>query len=277
MSSSCLSKCLSFILLLSGLSISGCLMETDDGIDDKDLSVASQEVSYNGHDYLFVTTPQAWHQAQTYCFNYGGGAGYHLVTINDAAEESFLNSSEVGRGMSRWWIGYSDEGIEGSWIWSNGFSSHINWTPGNPDNASNQDCAVDRFDGNDGWDDQNCGWHNVFICERDSDATGNRGSFSYASSNTSSATTNVTQYSVFLFAGQLFTVGTCGVPGASGSGDTYLRIKNPSGVEVGKNDDSSGCGLLSNFSIIASTTGTHAIHAGCFSSNSCSGTVAFNY
>ncbi len=273
---------LTVVALMAGLWSSGCMTETEelgDGGDDG-LGVTSQEITYSGHDYLFVTTPKTWHEAQSYCANYDrvNGGGYHLVTIDDSAEESFLNTIEIRRGLSRWWIGYSDQGVEGSWIWSHGYSTHANWAPNQPDNRGEQDCAVDRFDGVDGWDDQPCGWGNVFICERESISSGNRGYVDYSAWNTNNATVGATQYSVYLFAGQLFSMGTCGVPGASGVGDTWLRLKNPSGGEIASNDDSGGaCGLLSNISIVAPTTGTYTIHAGCFSNNSCSGRVAFNY
>ncbi|HYO51333.1 hypothetical protein [Archangium sp.] len=97
--------------------------------------------------------------------------------------------------------------------------------------------------------------------------------FSYSTSNTNSATVNTADVYVNLFAGETITLGTCGVTGAWGSGDTYLRFYNPSGVQVAYSDD--GCGSLSNFSYTIPASGTYLIRAGCFSSSSCSGTVAY--
>ena len=99
------------------------------------------------------------------------------------------------------------------------------------------------------------------------------GAFSYTASNTSSATQNTTNLDLEIVAGQRLDAGTCGVLGASGSGDTYLRLIDPFGNEVAFNDDS--CGVLSFLEFTATTTGTYHIHAGCFSSNTCSGTVAY--
>ncbi|WP_428268064.1 M4 family metallopeptidase [Haliangium sp.] len=99
------------------------------------------------------------------------------------------------------------------------------------------------------------------------------GSFNYSASNTNSAQQNTVNHNVTLSAGQTIQFGTCTVPGSSGSGDTYLRLFNPSGVQVVSNDDS--CGLLSFASHAATTSGTYQIRAGCYSSRSCSGTVAY--
>lgn len=99
------------------------------------------------------------------------------------------------------------------------------------------------------------------------------GSFSYSASNTSSATQSTFNFDIAMFAGQTLSIGTCGVPGATGTGDTYLRLFNPNGQEVASNDDA--CGVLSFLSFTAPTTGTYQIHAGCFSTSSCTGTVAF--
>jgi hypothetical protein len=99
------------------------------------------------------------------------------------------------------------------------------------------------------------------------------GSFSYSASNTNNATQNTTPFDVILNAGQTIQFGTCSVSGASGSGDTYLRLNGPNGAQVAANDDT--CGLLSFVGFTASQAGTYRIQAGCFSSGSCSGTVAY--
>jgi hypothetical protein len=100
--------------------------------------------------------------------------------------------------------------------------------------------------------------------------------FSYTASNTNSAQQNTTQSSLVLEAGKTLTLGTCGVTGASFSGDTYLRLYNPSGIQVAFSDNACG-GLGSNFTytVPAGAGGTYQVRAGCFSSGSCSGTVAW--
>jgi len=241
---------------------------------------SSGSAAYNGNDYLFITTPKTWPEARNYCL----GAGYDLVTINDSEEEAFLQTQEQSRELYGWWIGLNDRNAEGQWSWASGTSSYLNWYPGEPnDYMGDEDCAADRYSTPDGtirselWNDESCTKPLSFICERRT-PTGMSGSFSYSASNTASATANTLNQTVSLVAGQLFQVGTCGVMGASGSGDTYLRLVDPSGTEIASNDDAGGnCGLLSTLSLRVPVTGTYTVRAGCFSSGSCSGTVAYTY
>jgi hypothetical protein len=99
------------------------------------------------------------------------------------------------------------------------------------------------------------------------------GSFTFSASNTNSATQNTTPFEVSLTAGQTLQFGTCSVAGASGTGDTVLRLYAPDGSNVAANDDA--CGLLSFVGYTATQTGTYRIQAGCYSSGGCGGTVAF--
>lgn len=100
------------------------------------------------------------------------------------------------------------------------------------------------------------------------------GKFSYTASNTSSATQNTTNKLMYLQAGQTLTAGTCGLEGASASGDTYLRITDLSGNPLASNDDA--CGSLSSKVVYTATSsGYYYIRAGCYSSGSCSGTVVW--
>ena len=98
----------------------------------------------------------------------------------------------------------------------------------------------------------------------------------YSASNTSSASVNTVNQTIFLMPGQLLTLGTCGVTGASFTGDTFLRLNNPSGTTVVFNDDACG-GVGSNFTytVPAGAGGNYQLRAGCYSSGSCSGTVAW--
>ncbi|HWU86235.1 MAG TPA: serine protease [Kofleriaceae bacterium] len=100
------------------------------------------------------------------------------------------------------------------------------------------------------------------------------GSYSYSATNTNSAQQNTVNQNVTLSAGQKITLGTCGLTGASSSGDTYLRLFDPSATQAAANDDACG-GTGSNLSFTATVTGTYQIRGGCYSSTSCSGTVVW--
>ncbi|WNG57899.1 hypothetical protein F0U59_26455 [Archangium gephyra] len=106
--------------------------------------------------------------------------------------------------------------------------------------------------------------------------TSPNGPLTYNASNTNSAQQNTVNQTIALTAGQTLTLGTCGVTGSSFSGDTYLRLYNPSGTQVAYNDDACG-GTGSNFTytVPSGASGNYQLRAGCYSSNSCSGTAAW--
>ena len=104
---------------------------------------------------------------------------------------------------------------------------------------------------------------------------GATGSLPFSASNTSSATQNTANFNISLLAGQTITLGTCGAPNASGSGDTYLRLFDATNHEVANNDDSANCGLLSNLSFTAPIDSVLQVRAGCFSGGACSGVVGY--
>lgn len=101
------------------------------------------------------------------------------------------------------------------------------------------------------------------------------GAVSYAASDTNSATRATANLDISLAAGQTITAGTCGVTGAAGAGDTFLRLFAPSGAEVANSDDAPDCGVLSNLSFTAPAAGVYQLRAGCYSTTACTGTVAY--
>ncbi len=100
------------------------------------------------------------------------------------------------------------------------------------------------------------------------------GTYSYSASNTNSAQQNTVNQSVTLSAGQQITLGTCGMTGAAFTGDTYLRLYSPSAAQVASNDDACG-GRGSQLTYTVTSAGTYQIRGGCYSSGSCTGTVAW--
>jgi hypothetical protein len=100
------------------------------------------------------------------------------------------------------------------------------------------------------------------------------GAVAYSATNTDSAQQNTANFNILLAAGQTITLGTCGVPGSSGTGDTELRLFDAGNAQVAVNDDACAP-LLSELSFTAPTAGIYQLRAGCFSAGACSGTVAY--
>jgi hypothetical protein len=101
---------------------------------------------------------------------------------------------------------------------------------------------------------------------------------SYSATNTSSATINFRTFYTFANAGDRLVIGTCDLPGASFSGDTYLRLfRCNSTTQVAFNDDGLGfngsCGLGSKMTYDVPSDGCFEVRAGCFGSGSCSGSL----
>jgi hypothetical protein len=96
----------------------------------------------------------------------------------------------------------------------------------------------------------------------------------YSAADTNSAQQNTSNRVIALTAGQKITLGTCDMTGASFTGDTYLRFRGPTGVEVAANDDACG-GRGSKFEYIvpAGAGGNYELRAGCYSTGSCSATA----
>ena len=243
-----------------------------DGSDEPIEQVSSAiRSTFNNHDYLF------FHQVAT-----GDGARfvacpgtYRLASINSAEENEFIRRETVYHGGGNWWIGYSDRLQENLWKWDNGDpSGYVNWQPGEPNNWNNEDCTwMTSSTGK--WYDAACASGSAltrFVCESGDYIPPSSASFSYDVNDTASATRNVYQYAINLTRNTKITIGTCGVEGANIDGDTYLRLKNPTGGELAFNDDA--CGSLgSNLSYLVPATGTYHIWAGCYDNKHCFGTV----
>lgn len=162
------------VLLLTLMSIApGCITEgairedSDEDPEGELLGTARQPLPFGGHDYFFTLTPLNWAQAQANC----SASGYNLVSINSAAEEEWLRQQEAVRGGGYWWIGYTDAGFEGIWVWADASPiGYTNWSPNEPnDSLGNEDCAVDNWldpTTNAKWNDLICTDFLKSICER---------------------------------------------------------------------------------------------------------------
>ncbi len=112
--------------------------------------------TYNGHCYELVSSGAngAWANAELAANALGG----NLVTINDAAEEVWLRS--VFSSSERYWIGFTDQAVEGTWVWASGEAvTYTNWNGGEPNNMMppnplGEDYAVMNWNTSNGaWND----------------------------------------------------------------------------------------------------------------------------
>ena len=96
----------------------------------------------NGHIYYLVGGGD-WNQIESWAVGLFGG---HLVTINDAAEQAWLES--VFGTDTLYWIGMNDVNTEGSWEWVSGQPvTYTNWAAGEPNNyLGAEDYAVMNWD-----------------------------------------------------------------------------------------------------------------------------------
>jgi hypothetical protein len=87
----------------------------------------------NGH-WHYLVGPTNWTDAEAQARGLGG----HLVAINDATENAWvLDTFGNYGGQSRtMFIGFTDEGHEGQWLWTSGDPvTYVNWAPGEPNNG----------------------------------------------------------------------------------------------------------------------------------------------
>jgi serralysin len=109
---------------------------------------------YNGHTYL-LSSSTTWEGAEAQAIAMGG----HLVTINDAAENTWLANTFT---TAQHWIGLTDKANEGTFVWANGeTSSYRNWDPQEPNDYndpsnyySGQDYGVTNYNNLGFWDDE---------------------------------------------------------------------------------------------------------------------------
>lgn len=99
--------------------------------------------------------------------------------------------------------------------------------------------------------------------------------FAFSGRSTTNATRSTANQTVTLRRGQTLTAGTCQLAGATGKGDTFVRIANAGSLtSVALNDDA--CGQLSFVRFVAPADGDYVIRAGCYANTACSGTVAWD-
>lgn len=225
----------------------GCLADPDVGTDEPETETAEQEIAQPSDHFQLMS--------------YGGSIfsqGFSYTT------QQFVTSGNCTVGYKR------PAAPEVTWsTQGGGFCAFDRW---NTDDI--HDCRA-RIVGSTGggWFGGDCRTWVREIAESPGSTTP-AGQYSYTGVNTNSALVNTTDYLIPLNAGQTLIIGTCGVVGASFSGDTFLRLVNQAGTEVAADDDGA-CGRASLVTYTAPAGGTYKIRAGCWSNTGCSGTVSW--
>ena len=101
----------------AGIEVSGTEMTVDiSGLRDMPPELEGA-VQYRGHFYKLVDDAMYWTDARRACESRGG----HLVTIEDADEEDFIENLVEDKGsLYHYWLGATDEDSEGDWRWVTG-------------------------------------------------------------------------------------------------------------------------------------------------------------
>jgi hypothetical protein len=110
-------------------------------------AIASGPYEYDGHTY-YLTSITTWANAEAEAVAMGG----HLISVNDAAEQAFINGLLSGST----WIGLTDEGTN-VWAWTNGDPvSYTNWSTYEPNGGTTENCGVSEGAWGGLWNDLPC-------------------------------------------------------------------------------------------------------------------------
>jgi hypothetical protein len=96
----------------------------------------------NGHFYTTTDVAMTWTAADTFAT----GSGGYLVSVLSAEENEFLRSTFFDGLREAFWIGFTDQAVEGSFVWTSSEATvYTNWAPGEPNNDGNEDYTVTNW------------------------------------------------------------------------------------------------------------------------------------
>ncbi|KAL4238854.1 hypothetical protein ACF0H5_003561 [Mactra antiquata] len=125
-------------------------------------------IPYQGSCYRFGHKHLSFFEAQHYCEQHNG----HLVHIESTSEIGFLKEFMDHDKDTNWWIGLTDDDIEGQWVWygTSVMPEVTDWHTGEPNNSGpGEDCAqyyIYNGGASWSWNDAACNLQNASpICE----------------------------------------------------------------------------------------------------------------
>jgi len=122
--------------------------------------------------YLFENSQRlSWMDAQQYCQNLGGHLAETLTEDWSNLLTSIANIETEILGVQSWWLGLTDLGHEGRWIWPNALveTNFTNWAEGYPmDGGVENNCVSMKAEYDLKWSDEPCtGVTAALICQTD--------------------------------------------------------------------------------------------------------------
>jgi len=107
----------------------------DDIVDDSQFDFWGK---FRWHHYYVSKTAWTWNNARLISLAQNG----YMVTIADASEDSLV--LEIANSCNAHMaIGFTDEVVEGAWVWVTGEPvTYMYWAPGEPNNSNNEDYAM---------------------------------------------------------------------------------------------------------------------------------------
>ena len=124
--------------------------------------------------YWLSDNKKSWQDAYNDCVNKGSGdrAKRTIALVNNEATKNFIKDNllaNAGKGYNEYWIGLTDGGTEGQYVWKDGSSTAVTWTfwkTGQPGGGGNsKDCVFAKVKDDHGWEDAKCNDQHYYVCE----------------------------------------------------------------------------------------------------------------
>ncbi|KAH3813888.1 hypothetical protein DPMN_142358 [Dreissena polymorpha] len=122
-------------------------------------------VPFSGSCYLFRAQGMSFTEAEHFCRQHENS---HLVHVDDALENSFLKDRMRAYKDAFWWVGLTDDDIEGVWKWydTDEMPTFTDFMPGDGGDHNKEDCATFGPGPADySWVDASCSGPISVLCE----------------------------------------------------------------------------------------------------------------
>ena len=106
-----------------------------------------------------------WQASKSLCES----IGFHLVKVDNRAEDAFVYRTLSGLGYGDTWMGMNDLQSDMNWVWHDGSGlGYANWDDGEPNGERSENCGimlVEQANRASRWDDRPCDRDYHFVCE----------------------------------------------------------------------------------------------------------------